>query len=131
MKRSLRSLFILILSFCALTMTAFADMGPKDQLTIKVVNPPQESYVLDLLAEGEPVSSSTLSLEEFQAELEELGLSDPALYYARSLRFPTAGEPVFPSLTVLPSGESWLAPRAAAPCSTPSDMWVCPIPIVS
>ena len=117
MKRSLRSLLFLILSLCALTMTAFADMGPKDQLTIKVVNPPQEPYVLDLLAEGEPVASSTLSLEEFQAELEELGLSDSTLYYALISEVPSgwhaclcqhSGPPIWGTLTGRQSGDTML-----------------------
>ena len=117
MKRSLRSLLFLILSLCALTMTAFADMGPKDQLTIKVVNPPQEPYVLDLLAEGEPVASSTLSLEEFQAELEELDLSVSTLYYALISEVPSgwhaclcqhSGPPIWGTLTGKQSGDTML-----------------------
>ncbi len=31
------------------TITAYADMGPKDELTITVTNPPSEPYYLDLL----------------------------------------------------------------------------------
>lgn len=49
MKRSLRSMLFLLLAVCTLTVTAFADMGPKEQLVVKVENAPQELYYLDLL----------------------------------------------------------------------------------
>lgn len=51
MKRSFRSLLFLGLAVSVLTVTAFADMGPKPQLTVKVVNPPVEPYYLDILSE--------------------------------------------------------------------------------
>ena len=49
MRHFLRSTLFLLLTICTLTITAFADMGPKDQLTIKVENAPEELYYLDLL----------------------------------------------------------------------------------
>ena len=52
MKRWFRSLLFLALAVSVLTVTVFADMGPKPQLTVKVVNPPEEPYYLDILAEG-------------------------------------------------------------------------------
>lgn len=54
MKRnSLRALICALLMSLALTTFAFADSGPKPQLTVRVENAPQELYYLDLLAEGD------------------------------------------------------------------------------
>ena len=63
-KRGLISLVILSLLFCALSVV-FADIGPKDQLTVRLDNPPDEPYYLDLLWQpGEETYSSELSQEE-------------------------------------------------------------------
>lgn len=53
MKKSLRFCVLLALAAALLTVSAFADTGPKPQLTVKVTNPPEELYYLDLLAEGD------------------------------------------------------------------------------
>ena len=54
MKRaSLRAFVCALLASLALTTFAFADSGPKPQLTVRVKNAPQEPYYLDLLAEGD------------------------------------------------------------------------------
>ena len=53
MKKSLRFCVLLALATTLLTVSAFADTGPKPQLTVKVTNPPEELYYLDLLAEGD------------------------------------------------------------------------------
>ena len=54
MKRaSLRALICALLASLVLTTFAFADSGPKPQLTVRVKNAPQEPYYLDLLAEGD------------------------------------------------------------------------------
>ena len=54
MKRApLRALICALLASLALTTFAFADSGPKPQLTVRVKNAPQELYYLDLLAEGD------------------------------------------------------------------------------
>ena len=53
MKKSLRNSILLLLTAMLLTVSALADSGPKAQLTVKVVNAPNELYYLDLLAEGE------------------------------------------------------------------------------
>lgn len=52
MKRSLGIPLLVLLSSILLTGTALADTGPKPQLTVKMVNPPEEPYYLDILAEG-------------------------------------------------------------------------------
>ena len=51
MKRIHRALLFL-LAAALLTVPVFADFGPKPQLTVRVENPPEELYYLDLLAEG-------------------------------------------------------------------------------
>lgn len=53
MKRTLRILALLCLSAIFLTVSALADSGPKDLLTVKVENAPEEGYYLDLVVEGE------------------------------------------------------------------------------
>ena len=53
MKKSLRFCVLLALAATLLTVSAFADTGPKPQLTVKVTNQPEELYYLDLLAEGD------------------------------------------------------------------------------
>ena len=54
MKRApLRALICALLASLALTTFAFADSGPKPQLTVRVENAPQEPYYLDLLAKGD------------------------------------------------------------------------------
>lgn len=53
MKQSLRRFVLFCFTAFLLTGTAHADFGPKPQLTVKVVNGPEELYYLDLLAEGE------------------------------------------------------------------------------
>lgn len=51
-RKSLRTLVCALLASLALTTFAFADSGPKPQLTVRVKDAPQEPYYLDLLAEG-------------------------------------------------------------------------------
>lgn len=51
-RKSLRTLVCALLASLALTTFAFADSGPKPQLTVRVKDAPQELYYLDLLAEG-------------------------------------------------------------------------------
>ncbi len=53
MKKSLRTGILLLLAMMLLTVSVFADTGPKPKLTVKVENAPEELYYLDLLAEGE------------------------------------------------------------------------------
>ena len=52
-RKSLRTLVCALLASLALTTFAFADFGPKPQLTVRVENAPQEPYYLDLLAKGD------------------------------------------------------------------------------
>ena len=53
MKKSLRFCVLLALAATLLTVSAFADTGPKPQLTVKMKHPPEVLYYLDLLAEGD------------------------------------------------------------------------------
>ncbi len=66
MKAHLRRLIFIIMAAMLLTVTAFADFGPKPQLVVELKNPPDELYYLDLLAEG--------SAEGFTGELSTLDL---------------------------------------------------------
>lgn len=100
MKHQKRSLFCLFCLFLFLTAlcTVSADIGPKDQLTVYLTNPPQETYYLDLLWQPDTAGSFSNLSEEELAEL------DPAL------------------LSRLESG----APEGWAPamvCGTPLPMW--------
>ena len=52
MKHMLRRLTLASLAAVLLTISALADSGPKDLLTVKVENAPEEGYYLDLVAEG-------------------------------------------------------------------------------
>ncbi|MBD5162986.1 MAG: hypothetical protein HDT14_13450 [Oscillibacter sp.] len=52
MKRFARILALCCLTAALLAGTAYADVGPKPQLTVRVENGPDEPYYLDLLAEG-------------------------------------------------------------------------------
>lgn len=81
MKRSLRILVLSCLTAVLLTAPAFADMGPKAQLTVKVENAPAELYYLDILAEGEPVDRTTSSTDDFEKEMAKMGVTDTKLYY--------------------------------------------------
>lgn len=53
MKRGLHALMMSLALFAALTLTAFADSGPKPQLVVKVEHAPKEGYYLDLLDAGD------------------------------------------------------------------------------
>ena len=53
MKQLRLRLICLLAALLALTGTAFADMGPKPQLIVRVQNAPEVPYYLDLLAEGD------------------------------------------------------------------------------
>lgn len=78
-RRSIRALIGTLLALFALTTFAFADTGPKPQLTVRVTNAPQEPYYLDLLAEGEWDESSGYSGLEWSYSEEDAAALDPAL----------------------------------------------------
>ena len=109
--RPIRSLLLLLLALTALTVSALADNAPKPQLTVLVENPPQETYYLDLVAEG--YHASTVQ-----------GGSGAPLYgdlLGRELRpgvrshyFFYTGIPTdYQILVVTESGETWLSPPCA------------------
>ena len=52
MRAHLRRFLLIISAAMLLTVTAFADFGPKPQLVVNLKNCPEELYYLDLLAEG-------------------------------------------------------------------------------
>ena len=53
MKRFLQRLSLLLAVLLLLTTAVFADFGPKPQLVVRVEQPPQEEYYLDLLDTGD------------------------------------------------------------------------------
>lgn len=119
MKRTFRFLILLVLVSCIMSMTAFADMGPKPQLTVKVEHPPQEVYWLDLLAEGDPSKRYPLSKDDFHfgTNLKELGFPDAERYYAMNDAVPEGwhacitqphGAPIWGSLIGEKSGDTIL-----------------------
>lgn len=83
MRRTLRSMMFLLLTVCTLTITAFADSGPKSQLVIRFESTPPEPYYLDLLAEGtyEEYPSAYDGLDWSYSE-EEIALLDETLLEA-------------------------------------------------
>lgn len=68
-----RAIPILLLCLLCLIPTARADMGPKQEVTITVVNAPDGELYLDLLAEGEPAGDSAYFTPEDEAKY------DPAI----------------------------------------------------
>lgn len=70
MKRLLRAVPCLLLCLILLAATASADMGPKQSVTITVVNAPEGVYYLDLLHQ-EDWDHSNVDLEEYDPALIE------------------------------------------------------------
>ena len=84
--RPIRSLLLLLLVLTALTVSALADNAPKPQLTVLVENPPQETYYLDLVAEGPAgEDSDALSWSFSDQEIADL---DPTLLSALTAAVP-------------------------------------------
>ena len=84
--RPIRSLLLLLLALTALTVSALADNAPKPQLTVLVENPPQETYYLDLVAEGPAEEDSdALSWSFSDQEIADL---DPTLLSALTAAVP-------------------------------------------
>ena len=108
MKRSVLVFLFILLAVPLLTVTAFADMGPKDQLVIRVENAPSALYYLDLLDEG-PAED----LHVYLTEREKAAL-DPDLLAALIAAVPdgwhacvaqgVTGAPIFGDLTAKQPG---------------------------
>ncbi|MEG2192932.1 MAG: hypothetical protein RRX95_06620 [Oscillospiraceae bacterium] len=99
--KKLFTIFALILSFVfTLPLSAFADIGDKPNVKIKIENPPQELYYLDLLYYKDPRDTNTVHgnklREEHDGETFDLLMKYtdegwyPALAYGT--RVPTFGE---------------------------------------
>ena len=109
MKRSLRPLLFLLLAVTLLTTTAFADMGPKSQLVVRIQNGPHEPYYLDILAENTKPANQLHNYEQ-----EALAQLDSALLEALISAIPDGwhgclsqgveGAPIFGQLTAREDG---------------------------
>lgn len=106
MKCTLRALFLALLAASLLTVSALADGGPKKQLAIKVLDPPEETYYLDLLKEGPaPGDGKEHGLDALdQTMLQTMGEAVPAGWHACVLE----GDLIFGKLTGDPSGDAML-----------------------
>lgn len=87
-KNTLLTVMVFVIAAASLSVSASADTGPKDQLTIHVKNPPAEPYYLDLLTD-ETGNYQNFS-EESRSELNQDMLS---------LLYSMAGEGWRPALT--------------------------------
>ncbi|MBP3485513.1 MAG: hypothetical protein J6J81_01630, partial [Oscillospiraceae bacterium] len=84
MKRSVRTLILICLTAALLTVTAFADMGPKPQLAVRVKNAPTEPYYLDILAEGTYTGDGFDGIEWSYNEKEAAALDEDLLSALRA-----------------------------------------------
>ena len=125
MKKSLRFCVLLALAAALLTVSASADTGPKPQLTVKVTNPPEELYYLDLLAEGDwehagDADYSGLDWSYSEEEIAALGSNGAPMWgdllgedTGNGTRLHTFGYVGVPDtyriLLVTQSGETWLS----------------------
>lgn len=79
MKR-IRSALLFLLAAALLTAPVLADFGPKDQLTVRVENGPEELFYLDILAEGDASRYSEGTVgglsEEDRSALDQALLAD-------------------------------------------------------
>lgn len=88
MRHALRILLLTALLILALPVSALADTGPKDLLTVRVKHAPEEPYYLDILGEGEYEGhtygngSSEFSGIDWSYSAEEAAALDEALLSA-------------------------------------------------
>ena len=97
MRLHLRRCLFVILSAMLLTVTAFADFGPKPQLVVKVKNPPNELYYLDLLAEGPAEGLNGGSLSTADPMYDTLADAVPENWHA-CVAQGTSGAPIWGDL---------------------------------
>lgn len=101
LKKTAFLLLAVLAAALAFPLTAYADMGPKDALTITVINPPSEPYYLDLLT-NEITNNHYDNLREGRAKLDQNMLQQ--LYSGKDAGWWPAyaggtGAPIFGSLT--------------------------------
>ena len=132
MKKSLRFCVLLALAATLLTVSAFADTGPKPQLTVKVTNPPEELYYLDLLAEGdwEHAGNADYSGLDWSYSEEEIAAWTAVCWTPSGPPCRMAGTPARQrAATVPPCGATcWERTPETAPGSTPLGTWGCRTP---
>lgn len=76
MERIYRLTLCVLAAAMLLTVPVFADMGPKPQLIVRVENPPEEPYYLDLVQEGNSTRPGTEDFVEWNYTKEEFAALD-------------------------------------------------------
>lgn len=106
MKERVSALSLALLCLCLLVLPAHADMGPKPDLTITVVNAPEGECYVDLLYEGGGDGLSTdLAVEDYDPELLSALHSLEGDGWVLACATGTSGAPIFGELTANHSGE--------------------------
>lgn len=72
MKKLYRIIPLFIVIFLALPLIAFADMGPKPEIHITVINPPREKYYLDILEKSSKTPSNKATYTGYNKEMAKL-----------------------------------------------------------
>lgn len=98
MRSHLRRSILIILAAMLLSVTAFADFGPKPQLVVKVKHAPEEFYYLDLLAEGPAENLYGGTLSTLDTMYEPLVAAVPEGWHA-CIAQGTTGAPIWGELT--------------------------------
>ena len=102
MQRSLRMMLFLLLAVSLLTVSAFADMGPKPQLIVRVENAPEELYYLDLL-EATSSRPEAFKNQELDGQLLSMMQEHVPAGWHGCLSQPISGAPIFGQLTGVPT----------------------------
>ncbi len=99
-----RVLALLVLTAALLAVPVMADMGPKAQLTITVVNPPDELYYLDLLTPEYSAYDNLYQEQPLDAEMVQALFDAAPAGWGPALAGGT-GVPLWGDLTGSPDGE--------------------------
>lgn len=104
----LQFLIILFLVMSVFPITVYADMGPKPKITIRVANPPEGEYYLDLLVKDEGTYDN---LKEDRAGYDQTKLALLEAYYSGGWHpglTKGTGAPLFGKLTGIAESEKMI-----------------------